>query len=138
MLYELDPQKSHMLTESMMLCFLMSPHKTRCPSQDLISQAMLLCAGAAVLSKGDVTHAELSNILTNLPYAISSAALHAPMSSVPLSGKLASCRLLASLLPSQELCDIVLSSSTGLCISSVLHVWVACVPPVLQPSTNDD
>ena len=109
------------------------------PSQDLISKAMLLCAGAAVLSKGDVTHAELSNILTNLPYAISSAAaaLHAPMSSVPLSGKLASCRLLASLLPSQELCDIVQSSSTGLCIFSVLHVLVACIPPVLQPSTND-
>ncbi|DBA67372.1 TPA: hypothetical protein ACH3X2_001663 [Trebouxia sp. C0005] len=72
-------------------------------------------AGAAVLAGGHVNCSQLSNILPRLPnaFCLAAAALHAPASAVPLSTKLASCKLLALLMPTQHTADVVLRASPG-------------------------
>lgn len=73
-------------------------------------------AGAAVLAGGHVNCSQLSNILPRLPnaFCLAAAALHAPASAVPLSTKLASCKLLALLMPTQHTADVVLRASPGI------------------------
>ena len=73
-------------------------------------------AGAAVLAGGQVSCSQLSTILHRLPNALSlaAAALHAPASAVPLPTKLASCKLLALLMPTQDVADVVLSNPPGI------------------------
>jgi len=69
-----------------------------------------------VLSGGELTGAQLGDLLVNLPCKFSAAAagLHAPASTAPLPAKLASCRLLALLMPTQHLADTALCSLQGL------------------------
>ena len=76
-------------------------------------------AGAAVLAAGEASCSQLNSILERLPHAFCSAAaaLHAPASAVPLPVKLASCKLLALVMPTQELADIVLKKRAGNCSS---------------------
>ncbi len=73
-------------------------------------------AGAAVLAGGHVSRSQLSSILTRLPnaFCLAAAALHAPASAMPLLTKLASCKLLALLMPTQDIADVVLSNPPGI------------------------
>ena len=73
-------------------------------------------AGAAVLAGGHVTCSQLSSILPRLPnaFCLAAAALHAPASVMPLPTKLASCKLLALLMPTQDIADVVLSTPPGI------------------------
>ncbi len=73
-------------------------------------------AGAAVLAGGHVSCSQLSSILPRLPnaFCLAVAALHAPASAVPLPTKLASCKLLALLMPTQDIADVVLSTPPGI------------------------
>jgi len=73
-------------------------------------------AGAAVLAGGHVSCSQLSSILTRLPnaFCLAAAALHAPASAMPLPTKLASCKLLALLMPTQDIADVVLSNPPGI------------------------
>ena len=75
-----------------------------------------LGAGAAVLAGGHVSCSQLSSILSRLPnaFSLAAAALHAPASAVPLPTKLASCSLLALLMPTQDIADVVLSTPPGI------------------------
>lgn len=72
-------------------------------------------AATAVVSKMELGCHDLGSILAGMPSAFLSAAelLHSASSAVPLSAKLASCQLLASLMPSQEKADIMLKTSIG-------------------------
>ncbi|DBB03962.1 TPA: hypothetical protein ACH3X1_013032 [Trebouxia sp. C0004] len=72
-------------------------------------------AGAAVLAGGHVSCSQLSSILPTLPnaFCLAAAALHAPASVMPLPTKLASCKLLALLMPTQDIADVVLSKPPG-------------------------
>lgn len=72
-----------------------------------------------MLAAGEATCSQLNSILERLPiaYCSAAAALHAPTSVVPLPVKLASCRLLALVMPTQELADIVLKKRAGNCSS---------------------
>jgi len=73
-------------------------------------------AGAAVLAGGHVSCSQLSSILPSLPnaFCLAAAALHAPASVMPLPTKLASCNLLALLIPTQDIADVVLSTPPGI------------------------
>jgi len=73
-------------------------------------------AGAAVLAGGHASCSQLSSILPRLPnaFCLAAAALHAPASAAPLPTKLASCKLLALLMPTQEIADVVLSQPSGI------------------------
>ena len=72
-----------------------------------------------MLAAGEATCAQLNSILGRLPNAFCSAAaaLHAPASAVPLPVKLASCKLLALVMPTQDLADTVLKKRPGKCSS---------------------
>ncbi len=78
-----------------------------------------------------MTCSQLSSILSRLPndFCLAAAALHAPASAMPLPTKLASCKLLALLMPTQDIADVVLgqrlSKPPGM---SLLHGQV----PVVQ------
>ena len=74
-------------------------------------------AVSAMLSKAELGCHELGCIFGSMPCAFLSAAaaLHSTTSKMPLSAKLASCELLASLMPSQEKSNAALEGLTGTC-----------------------
>ena len=76
---------------------------------------VLLYLGAALLSKTDLSTAQLRDMLADAPSALSqaAAAVHAPDSAVPLPAKLASCNLLSHLLSTQERADVIFSGESG-------------------------
>ena len=74
-------------------------------------------AATALISKAELSCHDLGRIFGSMPCAFLSAAaaLHSTSATLPLSAKLASCQLLASLMPSQEKANAVLEGLTGTC-----------------------
>lgn len=92
------------------------------------------CAAAALLARLQLSGPELADTCASLPSTLAdaAAALHGTNSRLPLPAKLASCRLLANLVPSQDMAAAVLPETKGqsavlslaLLALSAYHLWL--------------
>ena len=73
------------------------------------------CAATALLARLQLSRQEIAETCASLPgtLADAAAALHGTSSRLPLPAKLASCCLLANLVPAQDMADAVLPETKG-------------------------
>lgn len=100
------------LDAKLMLCRLRTACVLPCNMHHHVS---LVHAAAALLPQLQLSSQDLAELCGSLPCSLAdaAAAVHGSASRLPLPAKLASCRLLANLLPSQEMADAVLPPLAG-------------------------
>lgn len=76
-----------------------------------------LYAATALIAKAELSCHDLGCVFGGMPcvFLSAAAALHSTSSTLPLSAKLASCQLLASLMPSQEKANAAPEGWAGIC-----------------------